>query len=550
MHTRRVRSVVGLIALPFTTAAGVYLASTPAPEAQSVTRHPVTVEQILRNPPHVETAPAPRLSARELEALRLRKLELRERLDSLVDNNPPSPPGLPHVPGRETQVVDPQAEFHGTPGTFVIGRNNPNPMAATSGVGSTLAEPGAANNGVHVFYTGNTHAEFSTDGGATYTAVTIPGGPDDAPIACCDLDVLLDNARRVTFWSVLYLNSGGTNGVIRIFVRPDIPLANSCSYDIDPAGTANNITPDYPHLGLSNNHLYLTTNNIGSAGWVGAQVRRFNIDQMADCAATVTTDVFTYKGRVGQRVLVPAQGAWETIYWGMLENTTTFRIFQWKQTSPTPTSVTRIIQASTFANPDCRGGVGNFDFIERSTAWSITGFRLRGAVGKGQIAFFWNVGPDSAHPQGHVHAAVFSEGSFSLLAQPHIFNSAFCFGYPAVAANKRGDLGMTIAAGGKAGGGGTAAQGFVGMDDDFTSGIGNFGTFALTAAGTHNRSDGRYGDYFTAHPWEPCEKWFNATNYALNGGSATTNVNARYVEFGRNRDKKCYDNWNTQAPTP
>src|SRR5207249_4600766 len=80
--------------------------------------------------------------------------------------------------------------------------------------------------------------------------------------------------------------------------------------------------------------------------------------------------------------------------------------------------------------------------------------------------------------------------------------------------------------------GGAAAQSAVGIDDDFTAGIGVF-SLVLTATGTHNRSqnDERFGDYFTIHPYEPCEKWFTATNYALLNGTTASNVNSRYVEF-------------------
>jgi hypothetical protein len=125
-----------------------------------------------------------------------------------------------------------------------------------------------------------------------------------------------------------------------------------------------------------------------------------------------------------------------------------------------------------------------------------------------------------------------------------------CWGYPSVTANKRGDIGISIAGGGKAGGGGTAAQGYVGIDDEFTSGVGFFGTLSLTASGTHNRSDGRFGDYFTILPYEPCEKWFTATNYSLSNGSAVINVNSRYVEFGRNQSFRCYKAHKDQFPTP
>jgi hypothetical protein len=167
-------------------------------------------------------------------------------------------------------------------------------------------------------------------------------------------------------------------------------------------------------------------------------------------------------------------------------------------------------------------------------------------VGHDTLAFYWQVGADTAHTQGHIHAAVFRlngpKGAVGILNnEPHVFNNAFCFGFPHVSANKRGDYGMSLAFGGRLGGGGTAAQGAVGIADDFSSASpGVFASFVSTASGTHNRSDNRYGDYFSIHPYEPCEKWFFATNYALNNGTAVANVNYRVVEFGRNRDFRCY----------
>jgi hypothetical protein len=68
----------------------------------------------------------------------------------------------------------------------------------------------------------------------------------------------------------------------------------------------------------------------------------------------------------------------------------------------------------------------------------------------------------------------------------------------------------------------------------------------LTAVGDRNRSDGRFGDYFGTLPHEPCDLWFDATNYSL----LASGVNARYVEFGRARDNKCYTGWRTKIRNP
>jgi hypothetical protein len=501
-----------------------------------------------------ESLPAPRLTPAELDALIQRHLARRERMDALVNNQPAGPPGLAETAGRQLQLAE-QAEtdFHIPPAlsSLVIGRNSLNTRARTVGVGSTLAEPTTVNEGIRVLYTGNTHAEFSTDGGVTFPAannIPLPAGPATAPFVCCDFDTVYDQARGVTFWIALYLNAAGTQGSVRIFVRRQIQLANNCSYTITPGA---GIVPDFPKVEVGNNHLYLSTNNVGPPP-ARLQVRRFNIDQMADCQSTAVT-TFTLAPAVGQRVVNPVDGIRNIAYFAYHENATQIRIFSWPDTAAAPTSVLRGISAHNHANPDCRGGANNLDWLEGSTSFSITGFRLRGAVGaSGRLGFWWNVSADAAagHNQAHVHAAMFNTTGLTLVAQPHIFNSGFCFGYPAVAANERGDIGLSIAAGGRAGGGGLPVRGFVGIDDDFTPGIGVFGTVFQTCAGTHNPANQRYGDYLSVSQHEPCDLAFTATCYAHNGGTGVAQVNARYVEFLRGRDNQCYVGWRDETRIP
>lgn len=496
---------------------------------------------------------APEMSAAQLEALQLRKLAMREQSVSLA-NNLQTAPGLPLVAGRETSATtQDETQFPGNPALLVIGRNNRNTNANNPAKGSTLAEPAAANNALRVFAAGNfNHAEVSNNGGVTWADVPLPAGPAAAPIVCCDHDVVIDDASRVTFHSTLYVNAALTTGAVRIFVRRVPPLAD-CSYTLE--GPIANRLPDYPHIGLTKRFLYLSTNNVGAAGGF-ARMTRLNLDQMANCAIAAFTTFSQPFALFGQRVWVPGEGAnnIETMRWGQRDSATVFRIFSWAEAAAAPVQTTRVIATSNAADPDCRGGVGNFDFI-RAIDTSLAGFGLRATTapgangGPGIFAAYWNVSADAVHTQGHIHAAVFSLSTLGLLAQPHIFNNASCFGFPMVTANKRGDLGISLAFGGRAGGGGTAAQGFVGIDDEFTAGLGFFGTVFLTASGTHNRSDGRFGDYFTIHAYEPCEKWFSATNYARLNGTALANINSRYIEFGRNTALRCYRAHVNHLPT-
>jgi hypothetical protein len=496
---------------------------------------------------------APDISPQQHEALFSQLLEKREKFAAEAQ----AKAGVADTGGAGQEALGPQTGVAGAareaPGTLVIGRNLKNTLAEAA-ANSTLAEPAAINNRAQVLYAGNLrHIERSLNHGSTYAALSFPAGPADAPTVCCDNDMTQDDVTKIGFVSTLYVNAGLTNGVVRIFVRPAANLAaTSCFYTIDPAGTGNNILPDYPHIALSRNFLYLSINALPTSGTGFARMYRFNLSQMRSCATTSFT-TFTRSHSAGQRVWVPAGGAENQTFmdWVQHDTSTVMRIFHWPETAAAPTQVTRTLAASNFVNPDCRGGTGNFDFIERSTAWSIAGFRTRTVVARGTnqptgfVQAFWHSAPTGGITQAHIRSAAFSlAGSppgFGLLAQPHIFNQGFCFGYPAVTANILGDVGITLAFGGRAGGGGSAAQAAVGIDDNFTTSFG-FGTVFLTAVGVANRSDGRFGDYYTIHRYQTCTRWFGAANYAWDSAPVDNpnDVNARWVEFGREAHLACY----------
>lgn len=210
------------------------------------------------------------------------------------------------------------------PGDLIIGRNNANTVANTNtcGTGSTLAEPASANEGRNVYYTGNLrHQEFSTNGGSTWTcAAAYPAGPAAAPTAFGDTDVIYDHSRGVTFHSVIYVNAALTDGVVRIFVRRDIAQADNCSYTIDFDPTANVVPDYYPHLGLSNDFLYLTVNRQGGSGFVGATIRRLPIDQMFDCV-TAGGQIINFANGGSTRILVPGNGARDVMYLAWVNTT-------------------------------------------------------------------------------------------------------------------------------------------------------------------------------------------------------------------------------------
>ena len=229
------------------------------------------------------------ISREEMERL----FELKERIRERMAEGAAVQPGavaLPLIVGRPTEAVDASAQYPGLPEVFRIGRNNKNTNANNAVKGSTLAEPAASNEGARVLAAGNfNHAEYSTNGGSTWIDIPLPAGPADAPTLCCDNEIVYDQARGLWILASLYINGAATNGVVRLFVFRTLPNY-SCSYTIDQGG-ASNVLMDFPHIALSNKFLYLASNDIGGTPSQSARMRRFDLDQMADCVTVSSAHI-------------------------------------------------------------------------------------------------------------------------------------------------------------------------------------------------------------------------------------------------------------------
>jgi hypothetical protein len=225
-------------------------------------------------------------------------------------------------------------------------------------------------------------------------------------------------------------------------------------------------------------------------------------------------------------------------------------LFKWPETSGTVQQFIRTVSPTTFANSNCVGGTNNVGVFTNATAWSITGLRHRTAVAGPLVLVLWNAAADAGHANAFIRGAVFQEPGLVLIGQPNIYSSAHCYNYPAVVGSERdGHYALAVLFGGKVGGGGPGLNAAVGIDDDYTPGIGTFDLAAVTA-GTHNPADGRAGDYVSVQRHRPCGlSAFVAAVYELNGGPDDTNNRAHYVEFVRNRDRTCYERWNVAPAT-
>ena len=172
----------------------------------------VGTEKFVRAPANMPRAP---LSSAELQAMRQSSEAMRAAADALVDNNPPSPPGLPLVRDPRTELVNPRLILTpATPDTFVLGKSVINPNLPLPGQ-TSIVEPSVSNMSLQAFYLSNDRADFTSDGGLTFTQVPIPGGPPDAPNFCCDQTIVYDPSHSMWLWSRLYTK--GINGVVQIY---------------------------------------------------------------------------------------------------------------------------------------------------------------------------------------------------------------------------------------------------------------------------------------------------------------------------------------------
>jgi hypothetical protein len=139
-------------------------------------------------------------------------------------------------------------------------------------------------------------------------------------------------------------------------------------------------------------------------------------------------------------------------------------------------------------------------------------------------------------PQAFLRGTSFRVRDRKLIDEPDLFSNDMCIGFPILSSNDRGDIGFSVAAGGKAGGGGSAVQGYVGMRTP--SGT----EMAVVAGGVANQASNRYGDYLTIHRYQGCSSYFTATAYAWDKAPVVDGkgINARWVEFGRSGDAACW----------
>ncbi|NML18894.1 sialidase family protein [Azohydromonas caseinilytica] len=444
--------------------------------------------------------------------------------------NPPAPGSLAEPQGLE---LDEEAASAGAPpavpGTFRILNNR---ALAPTFSSSDVNEPSHANAGRYVWYVGNWYAARSTNKGATWTYVNPAADFQDF---CCDQDVIYDSGRNILLWYRQGIaSSDGTNnirlGVSRnggaSWIQYNITFSNYANL---PAGWF-----DYPHLALSNNYLYITSNYFNPSNTFQRMIlTRIPLDQLLAGGAIGWTWWSTTSGWAW----TPVQGARNVMYVGDHLSNTSFRICSQPEANTALNCSSVAVPAWTWTprgTASCIAPNGLNPCARLDHRINAGYLKEDESANRHELGFFWTVAQGAGFPFPYVNALAVDASTLAPLpgarARPLIWTTSAAWVYAGAAPNARGALGIAT----WLIGGGVYPQLYVGIDDDY-NGFPPGWQVAFVAA-SNGVVGNRWGDYVRVRMHSPDGNTWSASGHVTVNGTQQP----RYVNFGRERDMNGY----------
>lgn len=515
--------------------AGTALAATTSQVAGHASAMPSGVYQpeLLSSPPALTPAQA---AAREAWAA-------RERGHGTIDVSRKAVAGP--VAGTEAQITEaqelnidgdaPSSVEPAAPNTFTIYTNKfVKPYLAVPPLSSSsVSEPAHANAGKYVFYTGNWYAALSKNKGGTWTYINPYA---DFADFCCDQDVIYDAGRDMLIWYRQGVQLGGGNNNFKLGVSLDGGLTwtqytlTYTNYGGLPLGWF-----DYPHLAVTRNYLYWTTNYFNTNGTFQRMiVNRLSLDQLQARGGLS----WSWWNRTTGWTWTPAQGATDVFYLGDHTNTSTFNICDIPESTGLMSCRDVAIAAWTFTNRgDAVCTVPNgFNPCARLDQRVTDGW-VRG----NEVGFFWTVQEGGGFAYPYVESATFNRTTFAYTGRPYIWSGGAAWIYGGSAPNARGDLGIAA----YYVGGGLYPRLYVGIDDDYNAAPPGW-EIALVRSSVTSTSH-NWGDYLRVRQHGPDGNTWSVSGHTTQTVTTYGNVQeGSFATFGRGRDKDGYDRFRTK----
>ena len=393
---------------------------------------------------------------------------------------------------------------------------------ATADTASHVCEPSAAINGNVIFYTGNWFAAISTNGGATFKFVdpftTFPNPPDME--FCCDQVVHYVKSIDMFIWLLQYTEDTTGKNIQRIAygTTAKIKTGKWKFFDITPAslGLAAGIWLDFPDLATGQNMLYMTTNCFKGNDWKAAAVVRIKLSSFTSGVLSASKVVSSTHSSF--RV---AQNCGTTAYFTAHNSTSSLRVFSWKESSVTPTSVD-ITVASWKDEPFSSKTPDGRDWLKRADS------RHTGAtLAANELWFSWGSAKGGANNRPHpfVQIARINVVSMTLIENINLWDPNSAIFYASLSTNSNNEVGTSYTIGG----GAKFPTHVVGILTGTKRQV-------TTFVSSRGPSDNKWGDYLTVRRNYTNQKLFFATGYSLQSGAGSSDATPNFTIFGRSGD--------------
>jgi hypothetical protein len=405
---------------------------------------------------------------------------------------------------------------------LVFARNVQLGSVADNDTASNVCEPSVASKGDVVYYSGNWFAALSTDGGATFNYVDPYSAFPDPPGMgfCCDQVVHYINKIDTFVWLLQYTeNASGANIQRLAFAKTaDVANGNWKYWDIVPGdiGVPGQFL-DYPDMAVGQNMLYVTTNVFQGNSWTKSILLRIPFHSIKN--NNVTAQYVASDTNFNFRV---AQYCGKTAYWASHENSSTLRVFSWRETSQTVNF--KDVAVASWDDSDYESTTpDNRKWLNRADP-RIVGATMAGT----DLWFAWGAGRGGANnrPHPYIQIARLKANNLQLLQNINIWDneSAICYG--ALANNKRNEVAMSY----NIGGGPRFPSAVVAILTGTRKDV-------VAAAGSRGPADSKWGDYLTVRRHYPQNNHFVATGYCLTPTSGgVLDATPRYMRFARSSD--------------
>jgi hypothetical protein len=316
-----------------------------------------------------------------------------------------------------------------------------------------IAEPSVAQNRLSIYYTGNVFAARSNNLGTSWASIN----PFvDFPQMCCDQDVVYDQNHGVYLW--FRQGRAQTNGENTVILSVSKDTITWTSYRLSPPRVNSAWSGqwfDYPHLALSNNYLYISTNTFKNpppnSFFTQTVMFRFNLNDLSHALPVH----YQYYWTTRQFTFTPVQGAKDIMYWATHDPTALGVrevIYRWPDNGP--------ITATTVGVPAWSFGARNMvcfapdpahtNWCGRSDSRIIGGWiSIDMRTGREMIGFLWNAKQGGAFRYPYIDVATFFvTPNIVYRANANIFNQNFAWMYGFISPNAKGELGLVAYYGG------------------------------------------------------------------------------------------------------